>query len=73
MSTGEQTVFIGNETGKILEMPGTPDSELRVSLDDGRMITTTDDAIDELNNGLDDPSKEEFVNNDGGGSGTFAF
>jgi hypothetical protein len=73
MSTGEQNVFVGNESGKILSMPNTPEGQLRVSLDDGRMITTTDDAIDELNNGLDDPSKEEFVNNNGGGSGTFVF
>ena len=61
-SNPEYKTFTGDEIGKVIPDENLTSSELRVQLDDGRIVLTTSDAIDEVQNLIDANSKDDFIN-----------
>ena len=61
-TNGEFKTFTGEETGTIIPDDQLTSSEIRLALDDGRIVLTTHDAVVEIENVLDANTKDDFIN-----------
>ena len=70
---GQWQTFTGDEIGKILPDPNVSDNELKIQLDDGRIVLTTPDAVADVKNLPDANTQDGFINGGTNDGGTYAF
>lgn len=62
VENGEYSTFTGDEVGTKIDDNELLDNEMRVLLDDGRIVLTTTDAVAEIQNMLDANTKDGMIN-----------
>lgn len=63
---GNQMTFTGNELGVVIAGSNMNGGDTQIQLDDGRVVLTTDDAVEDANVGQDINSLETNDMNDSG-------